>query len=192
VILVINEKVVINKKGFIGPIGDDIPSLIPLIFALVLFFGVFSYSLNEFDRHNTVFDRSVESSKITAEMRSAAYIQGHDSFQKVCDSLGIKKLKYRAGLVELKIGEEKIEDVYETVNVLDIQFYKDPETGQDFRCTNVEEDASSRSGDYVVVQYPIALQTTKIWSESNPDMARTLDSKFAVRPMVLVIVLWAY
>ena len=188
-------------KGFIGPIGDDIPSLIPLIFALLLFFSSFSFALNEFDKQNSVFDQATEASKITAELRSAAYIDSLDSFQKVCDSLGARQLKFRAGLIELNPGEVDLDKVFKGINLENLEFYKDPEAEalnilpeekRYFSCSNVDDDAVARSGRYTVVSYPVALETSKVWSESDPPAPISLNSKFAVRPMLLVIVVWAY
>lgn len=33
-----------NRKGFIGPLGDDIPSIFPIVFAVILFTGTVLYA----------------------------------------------------------------------------------------------------------------------------------------------------
>lgn len=38
------------KKGFIGPIGDDLPSILGIVLALGLFFAGISYSLNAYNQ----------------------------------------------------------------------------------------------------------------------------------------------
>ncbi len=38
------------KKGFIGPLGDDLPSLIAIMLALTLFFSGLTFSMNVFDQ----------------------------------------------------------------------------------------------------------------------------------------------
>jgi len=38
------------KKGFIGPIGDDVPSLIAIILAMGLFFTGFSHAMNVYNQ----------------------------------------------------------------------------------------------------------------------------------------------
>ena len=38
-----------KRKGFIGPVGDDIPSIISILLALGLFFSGVTYSLNSFN-----------------------------------------------------------------------------------------------------------------------------------------------
>ena len=53
------KKIVVNlsQRGFIGSIGDDIPSLIPLTFALVIFFAAFAFAFNAFDQKQNDFDQ---------------------------------------------------------------------------------------------------------------------------------------
>jgi len=38
------------RKGFIGPIGDDLPSIIALMLALGIFFSAITYSLNAYNQ----------------------------------------------------------------------------------------------------------------------------------------------
>ena len=46
----------VNQKGFLGPIGDDLPSLIPIIFGLVIFFAVFNTGFQAFQNKSRDFD----------------------------------------------------------------------------------------------------------------------------------------
>lgn len=55
-----------TTKGFIGPIGDDLPSLIAILMALSLFFSGLTYSLDAFGakQRNVQFLRgSIDSSR---------------------------------------------------------------------------------------------------------------------------------
>ena len=45
-----------SRKGFIGPIGDDLPSIIPLVFALIVFFSGFYLTMNVFESKQNDFD----------------------------------------------------------------------------------------------------------------------------------------
>lgn len=40
------------KKGFVGPLGDDIPSIFPIVAGILLFLGTFFYSVNAIDQKN--------------------------------------------------------------------------------------------------------------------------------------------
>ena len=179
-----------SVKGFLGPIGDDVPSLIPLIFALLLFFASFSFALNEFGKQNDFFESTVEASKITTELRAASYISSWSSFDNVCQGLNLKQLKYRAGLMELKSGAEEMREVFAGIDVEHPDFYRDPETRNYFKCSNVPDGDSTGAERYIVAYYPVGLETSKTWSVTNPEESRNLYSKFAVKPMLLVIVVW--
>lgn len=55
------------KKGFIGPIGDDLPSVIAVMLALGLFFSSVTYALNAYDQkidNLAVLKGSLEISRI--------------------------------------------------------------------------------------------------------------------------------
>ena len=62
------------KKAFIGPIGDDIPSLIPIVFALTIFFASFNAALSTFDKKNNGFADDFYALKIARVLRSNGYI----------------------------------------------------------------------------------------------------------------------
>ena len=54
-------------KGFIGPIGDDLPAIIAIMLALTLFFSGLTFALNTYDEkmyNLRIFKGSLEISKI--------------------------------------------------------------------------------------------------------------------------------
>ena len=70
------------NKGFIGPIGDDLPSLIPLLFGLVMFFSTFTMTFSSFDARNTEFGYDVSVMRISRTLQSNSYIYNYNNFQK--------------------------------------------------------------------------------------------------------------
>ena len=40
------------KKGFVGPIGDDIPSIFPIVIGVVLFISTIGFVNSQFDARN--------------------------------------------------------------------------------------------------------------------------------------------
>ena len=44
-------------KGFIGPISDDLPSLVAILLALSIFFGSLSFALNSYNEKIVVFNK---------------------------------------------------------------------------------------------------------------------------------------
>ena len=177
----------INKKirGFIGPIGDDLPSLIPLVFALIIFFSTLNYALTQFSLTNYELNNRLELLRITKILRSDGLISGFEDWNKICNSVPRTSLKFRAGIVYFPEQDRKFLDT----NRLET-FFQDEETGNFFVCAsknfdgkrNIEErfkNAASESPEtaYSLI-YPIALEVKKETGEA------------VVYPAHLVIVAW--
>lgn len=185
----------VSSSGFLGPIGDDLPSLIPLTFALILFFSTFTFAFNSFEKRNSYFRDSLSILGIASGLKQDSYIVGHESFSNLCDGLKSSRLNFKAGLVDLnKFGSAnaggkpwglKIEN-------LDNDFYKieempDVDGGcvlvsvpKVFSCTNSTESPKSNSGNLLLRLYPVSLETHDCETKSG----------FAVKPMLLVVVIW--
>ncbi|MEW6295789.1 MAG: hypothetical protein AB1467_05890 [Candidatus Diapherotrites archaeon] len=96
------------QKGFLGPIGDDLPSLIPLLFALTIFFSVFYFALTEFTNKADSFDNDVAVVQISNALRGTGLVSGHSSLRELCASLNVKTPKYIALIIKdanLDLGE---------------------------------------------------------------------------------------
>src|SRR3989344_5355362 len=95
------------KKGFLGPIGDDLPSLIPLVFALIMFFYAFTFAWNTFDKKNENFNDSKDILDLAYIMKGNSYIGissgGIDKFAENCGKAknGASRIKFFVGLVPL-------------------------------------------------------------------------------------------
>lgn len=90
-----------KRRGYIGPIGDDLPSLIPLIFALAVFFATFSNTLNTFEKKNALFDLDLEVFKIARIMRGNGFYTGVESFHDACDLVRAKNVYFFAMIVPI-------------------------------------------------------------------------------------------
>lgn len=84
------------EKGFLGPIGDDLPSLMPLLFALLVFFSTFSFSFGVFNEENSAFDSDISVLNIARILKGTSYITGYSDFIQKCSSINIANTKYRA------------------------------------------------------------------------------------------------
>ena len=82
------------QKGFIGPIGDDLPSLIPIVVALMLFFSIFSLTLNTYYTKNSVFDQQVEMTSVARELKGDSLILNVKQFQDRCTQVTSKRNPY--------------------------------------------------------------------------------------------------
>lgn len=80
-----------SKKGFIGPIGDDLPSLVPIVVSLLLFFTIFSVTLNAFNSKNTELNKQTLMIATSRELKGDSIILSTEQFYERCD---LVKLKY--------------------------------------------------------------------------------------------------
>jgi len=83
-----------SGKGFIGPIGDDLPSLIPIVVALMLFFMVFSLTLNSYSYKNMIFSQHTELTSIARELKGDSLLLSVDQFTLRCDNAKLKRSSF--------------------------------------------------------------------------------------------------
>ena len=168
-----------SRKGFLGPIGDDLPSLIPLSFALIMFFVSFSFALSQYTQKSAAFSEDLEAVRIASTIRSNNYISSFEQFQSLCDSvrLASTNLRFEAGIVSIdpKLGDPFKLDATEDPNDL---FLSDG--GNHFYCTNLpagerlnEDIINSRT--VLTKVYPVVLEQTE---------------RHIVVPVQLVVMVW--
>ena len=168
-------------KGFLGPIGDDLPSLIPLIFALMMFFYVFTFTWNTFDQKGRAFNDALVALRIGNTLKGNNYLRGMETFEERCrESQSIKRIKFVSGLIALSTGPgqdfpgvdlEELEGNFEVTS-----------TGETFICTNVsdpEDKPGIESSNLLIRSFPVALE-----------FKNEATNSFYVRPMLLVVVTW--
>ena len=163
-----------NEKGFIGSIGDDLPSLIPLLLALTIFFMAFTYTWNVYDARKAAFDADLSALTIGRVLKSNSYIVGHKDFETLCGTLNISKLKYVTGLIEVATTlEEKQRLDFQNPQFIEASTPERPK----YLCTNVKDlefNPDLLQGRTVSIKVsPIALEENKV-----------------VRPVYLVVIAW--
>jgi len=180
-----------REKGFIGPIGDDLPSLIPIIFSLVIFFSTFTTSFVTFDDGNTRFDHTIKILKISNEMRGDKYLNSVEEFFDLCDGLSVRGVNYQAAIVELNEQGAPFEEfeLFEFVNndlgvfeAIDVSNCTDP---NDFSTCAKEKLVCASSNEEM---FDNSEAIKKIFPVAFQDVSN--DAEFAVRPMLLVVVVW--
>ena len=168
------------NKGFIGPIGDDLPSLIPLLFGLVMFFSTFTMTFSSFDARNTEFSYDVSVMRISRTIQSNSYIYNYNNFQKLCDNIGLVNVNYVAGISSQAAKHGSVSNIFE------VEFFEDG-AGNAFYCSNVEPDnlsippkisdflTSADAIDETVISriFPLVVEDDKV-----------------VKPMHLFVVAW--
>ncbi len=189
------KKTFIEQRGFLGPIGDDLPSLIPLVFALIIFFSVFTQTFNTFDRRNAVFNENLNIVKVSDIFVSNSYVtlSGESDFTKRCQrAQSIREIKWKAGLLPLDVGQletKQPNSFFQGIDVqkLDEQFFNMAQIEQSinfqFSCANTEEKPRYTSEGTIVRSYPVALEVNLL----GESIAK---KRFYVKPMILVVVTW--
>jgi hypothetical protein len=193
----------VHSKGFLGPIGDDLPSLIPLIFALLIFFTVFTSTFNIFDNRNDRFKDALSVVRLSDIFLGSSYITGYSHFSRLCDQAqSVSSLNWQAGLITLGVSplEQKHirGDFFQGIDIqeLDSRYFiiSDIESGVDqdpyldtdfneaFRCSNTEEQPSYFFQNTIVRFYPVALEINLLDVQGV--------NRFLVKPVLLVIVAW--
>jgi hypothetical protein len=87
-------KIRFGKKGFIGPIGDDLPSLIPIMISLLLFFSIFSFTLNIYDAQNDEIRKHITMISVARSLKGDSLITDYELFNNKCAKIKEKKFPY--------------------------------------------------------------------------------------------------
>ncbi len=163
-------------KGFIGPIGDDMPSLIPVIVALIIFFTTFTTTFQVFEQGNTRFDRTIKILKISNELRGDKYLNEAAEFTRLCDNVTASGVNFKAGLVDLRMGASQPFEEFDLEEFVNDEKGIYEQAGQKLVCSRSSREMSGES-QAIVKMFPVAFQDT-------------VTADFAVRPMLLVVVVW--
>ncbi len=87
-----------NSKGFLGSIGDDLPSLIPLFFALMIFFAALAYAFTTINERNDFINTYIDSLSIAkASLGDASFVDLQDF--KASSNKVVTSANYIYGLV---------------------------------------------------------------------------------------------
>jgi hypothetical protein len=104
-----------RNKGFIGAIGDDLPSLIPIFLGLVVFFSVFLGVFNDYNAKNRTYTSNQEAIEISMQLKSDPVIVDYTHFNDKCNKIKTTK-NWNAFLVDLPLNT----DNFEQINLMDV------------------------------------------------------------------------
>ncbi len=182
-----------GERGYLGPIGDDIPSLIPIVVGLITFFGAFAYTLNEYNHRTQTFAADRDTLIIANALKGDSYLSNYTEFATACQGIRVRGLDYFAGVID----SNKMEQIAqlatdESVNKLALiadnlypiadPLY--PEGNQPLLCHHglVEGTDLPSSDDlelildnrqFIILSFPVAV-----------------ESPLAVVPATLVVITW--
>jgi hypothetical protein len=191
----------LSKKGFIGPIGDDLPSLIPIVVSLLLFFTIFAITLNSYSSKNSEIAKQTVMISASREMKGDSIILSYEQFKDRCDRLKLKYYPYNFMMAVYPTGgiNSSEELQYVLTNFTKMSFdqegkltlsgydYVDNIVGGDgkkYVCGYKKKQGSNFSGktkSYYLRYYPIAVQI-------DQDI---LGKKYVViLPAVMAVIVW--
>lgn len=209
-----------HSKGFLGPIGDDLPSLIPLVTALMVFFGAYGLMYKNYFEKNAAIDAILRTNQLSTQLRGTSYISNPEEFEKAClVARELAGLKFHAGIVQLPnalnpvfcsddpvcppgrscapIGPDCPQIVFSRFSDLENQFWSAPRSDNGelmvFECCNVDPDsAQCRSPGLSLGQKWPFVETGQMPLVRFFPVAveHSSNDRFFVQPAQLVVVTW--
>ncbi|MFA6065220.1 MAG: hypothetical protein WCW44_01355 [archaeon] len=180
-----------TQKGFIGPIGDDLPSLVPIVTALLLFFTIFTITLNTYNTKNLEITKQVEMTSVARELKGDSLILDVNQFDTKCRSTKLKKYPYNFMTAIYPSEKDISKAVVDFANIASSADFgenilKDSLLGTDeyYFCSYGKIGSKAFTGkekSYLVRYYPVAVAV------------RSGDSKFPqyiIIPSILAMVVW--
>ena len=179
-----------GSHGFIGPIGDDFPSLIPLIFGLLMFFTAFTITFNSFDAANTSFADDTALLRISRTLQSNSYIFSRGNFEELCSQIGVVNIKFAAVISDdwVKPGSAAPSgggmcNSGGAKSIFDLSIFRDFK-GNHFYCSNQDAARADSLSDFVTFK---DIADTRVVSRIFPIV---VEDDRVVKPMHIVVVAW--
>jgi len=200
------------RKAFLGPIGDDLPSLIPILISLIIYFAVFNMAFQQYQALNSAFNDAKTLVTLTESLKGDSFYSNAQEFVDTCKQLSIRGLKFKAAVIDLPAELSNLQIENEN-NIIVNLINKDNLAGEDFsancnkgkpqynaaygeiiydcdsdnnpiimKCSNVEENNENE----------IVSNNTKISARFFPIayLDKHVASKYAVRIVFLVVAVW--
>ncbi|MFA6268938.1 MAG: hypothetical protein WCW13_02400 [archaeon] len=191
------KKFFYKSKGFIGPIGDDLPSLIPIVVSLVLFFTIFALTLNTFNSKNLYIEKQMNLTSVAREIKGDSLILSIEDFQKKCDAISLKKFPYNF-MVGVYFSESDLKKSIDDFVLVSKEADPTIVEGTKFiPATTIAGDSRTysckysrvgaiafnpkKSGSYMLRYYPVAVQ----YPIGSVD-----DKQYIILPAVMAMVVW--
>lgn len=196
-----------SAKGFIGPIGDDLPSLVPIVAALLLFFSIFALTLNTYETKNDEIRKQTDMTSVSRELKGDSLILDVTQFSQKCQDIQLKKFPYSfmAGIYGTDVDITHVTEDFSLasanagdpvalqsyVNSDDARFLKqimDPSTKQAFFCSYTRVGGKSFSASkkaYLLRFYPVGVQLPKEFT-----IAGNKETHYLIVPAVMAMVFW--
>jgi len=141
-----NNKTKTKQRGFIGAIGDDLPSLVPIFFSLLIFFATLSFVFITVNERNNYIEGYFESISISKSILGSSFYSGYDDFYYKVSNISTSE-KFVAGLIygpdllikETYLDTELFVQVFVAEDTNNFEFYipyfDSVSNYEDFYCT---------------------------------------------------------
>ncbi|MBU2099871.1 hypothetical protein KKG83_03975 [Candidatus Micrarchaeota archaeon] len=169
-----------KNKGYLGPIGDDLPSLIPLMFALIIFFSSFYMTIDTYNTKTVDFENDIAVVQVSATLRGTGLVSSLADFQKYCNALNVRQPYFSAGIVSL---DQNFDFFDESFN-LDVLYLSEEDSGNEgkFKCSNTEK---------ILTKGIILQSNSKVVSRIYPlVLEQKVEGKSRMVPVKLVVIAW--
>ena len=186
----------IFEKGFIGAIGDDLPSLIPIVFALLIFFTVFTATLNAYNSENAAVGIERGMLSVARILKGDSLLLNVGQFQERCDSVRIQSYPYNFMIAVYK-ADKDLDDVLDdfvrtdtdgpySKNFLSQEVNNDDITyfcgyrkigAQNFGGQDLDQSRE----EYTLRYYPVAIQTKILVNGAE---------YYVIIPGIMAMIIW--
>lgn len=189
------------ERGFLGPIGDDLPSLIPIVTGLVIFFSVFVLTLNTYNEKDDYLQKQIDMASVARDLKGDSLILNWEQFDARCSAMKIKRYPY-SFIVAIYSADIDLKDVIQefkdsslltrdvVINSNQFNFLKqktEDDSIKNFYCSYIKvggKEFSDVKKEYSVRFYPIAVQQPILVATS------TVTYQNLVVPAVMSMVVW--
>jgi hypothetical protein len=161
-----------NKKGFIGAIGDDFPSLIPLFFAILIFFSSLTYAFTTINDKNAYINTYLDSLKIAKTALGNGMYSGYEDFVDKTDNI-LSTSNYVIGIVYRENDDEYLSEYkLDTLDLEDTFVCED----EDYLIlkSNAENKTISKRDNELSTQN--CYNAEKIYLDASPSAMNLLES----------------
>jgi hypothetical protein len=194
----------LNKKGFIGAIGDDLPSLIPIIVALLLFFTIFTLTLNTYTTKNVTLRKNMSLMSISRELKGDSLLLDVNQFLMRCDNTRLNTHEYNfrvavysnEQLKEIAGEDQQLIDDFTDLSLGEEHFlegkYGEGDDKRKYYCEYkrpAAKDLSGKRAKYLTRFYPVAVQMEEEF-DVLVDGDIIPQKYLLIEPAVLVMVIW--
>jgi hypothetical protein len=167
-----------NKKGYIGAIGDDLPSLIAIFVGLTIFFAVFLNTYNVYRNNTDLYSLRNDAINISGIIKENPIISDQNQFIKSCNRVKTK-YNWNAFIIPLDLNSENYNGL--TIDDLEVEnimkHWAETESQPRKLICDSEGLGALRTAlqikDVTVYKYPI-----------------TVQQQFYVEPAWIYIVVW--